>query len=71
MVIPVYKPTNSAADHEAQIPNDSTVPEASNLPARNSEDDLQDIFGDSIPVPMHTPSSAYGAGDRPWFYMDD
>jgi hypothetical protein len=72
VVIPVYKPTITATDSETEnLQSSSVLPGTSNPPSGGSGNELEDIFADTIPIPMHFPGSAYGDGDKPWFYMDD
>lgn len=32
--------------------------------------DIEDIFQGTIPVPMQVPGRVYGAGVRPWFFLE-
>lgn len=33
--------------------------------------DLDRVFGDTVPVPMKLPAPEYGPGNKPWYYLED
>lgn len=68
VIVPVTQPKPSDQD---AAESSKTGKMAFNIEANKGNDDLNRVFGDTVPVPMKVPAKKYDAGDRPWFFMED
>ncbi|WEW61929.1 hypothetical protein PRK78_007429 [Emydomyces testavorans] len=54
------------------IPIPDDTPNATETTASEARgNDLDQVFGGTVPVPMTVPAPKYGPGNKPWFYLED
>ncbi|KAL1982854.1 hypothetical protein VTN96DRAFT_854 [Rasamsonia emersonii] len=64
VLVPIIRPAPSAGEDKTGD-NDERKKKA------DMHIDIADVFGDTVPVPMHVPARPYGPDLKPWFYMED